>query len=30
VVFESDESTAQYHLNVSIMGNVTTERGQTL
>ena len=30
VVFESDESTAQYHMNVSIMGNVTTERGQTL
>jgi len=30
VVFESTESTAQYHMNVSIMGNVITERGQTL
>jgi len=30
VVFESTESTAQYHMNVSIMGNVITERWQTL
>ncbi|MGB5261121.1 MAG: type II secretion system minor pseudopilin GspH [Gammaproteobacteria bacterium] len=29
VVFESRQSTAQYHLNVSLMGNITTERAET-
>jgi general secretion pathway protein H len=30
VVFESRQSSAQFHLTVSVMGDVTTERGQTL